>query len=156
MALDSTAREANLKDSVKKYFVDSIFKIEGIQVSFDRTLTAPKVQGTEVDRWVAIIFGQVILDTLSGFSLTIFCCTKKDAEGYKLSQLRDKVIGYLIDTAQTDCMARIPLYRSSASETWELLGAMAAQIDSESQEMEAGDGTKFKTISVRLRWGAKV
>ena len=154
MALDSTAREANVRDSIKKYFVDNIHTIEKIQVTFDKSLTTPKIQGTEVDRWITVVFGEMELDTFSSFSLEIFCCTKKDAEGFKLAQLRDKIMGYLIDTTQTDCMARIPLYRSSASEAWVLLGAMVVQIDLESPITEAEDGTKFKSIAIRLRWGA--
>ncbi len=154
-SLDGTAREANVRDSVKKYFVDNLVSKEGIQLTFDKGLTTPKVQGYEIDKWVAIMFGELSLDTLSSATITIFCCSKSDAEGFKLAQLRDKVMGYLIDTTKTDTTARIILYRSHPTETWISIGTMLVQIESESPSMEANDGTKFKTISIRLRWGAK-
>lgn len=154
MALDPTAREANVKDSVKKYFVDNINKIEGLELTFDRTLSTPKIQGTEVEKWVTVMFGPFELGTLSSLMLTIFCCTRKDAEGFKIAQVRDRVMGYLVDTTQTDGKARIPLYRSSASEAWQLLGSMVVQIDgAESRIMDADDDTKIKTIPIILKWG---
>ncbi len=153
--LDPTARESNFRDSVKKYFVDNLYKTEKVEVLFDRTLSTPKVQGTEVDRWIAVMLGDFDLGIMGTAILEIFCCTKKDSEGFKLAQVRDKVMGYLIDTTQTDGMARIPLYRSSATEAWTVVGSMLVQVDSESGQMEAEDGTKFKTITVSLRWATK-
>jgi hypothetical protein len=154
MALDATAREANVKDSVKKFLVDNIYTKEGLQLTFDKNLSTPKIQGTEVEKWVTVTFGQMDLGTLSSLMLTIFCCTRKDSEGFKNAQVRDRVLGYFLDTSQTDCMARIPLYRSSASEAWVQIGAMVVQIDSESRLMDADDDTKVKTISIRLRWAS--
>lgn len=154
-AIDSTVRESNIMDSIKKYFYDNLYTIEGIAVSFDRTLTNPKVQGIEVDKWYTISFGEVRLGTLSEVDVTIFCCTKKDSEGYRLAQLRDKLMGYLTDTTKTDGMARVTLYRSSATETWSSVGTMLIQLMSESSHLEDVDGTKFKAIVITLKWGAK-
>jgi hypothetical protein len=156
MAIDATARESNLKDSVKKYFVDNIERAEGIPVTFDKSLSTPKIQGTEVEKWVSIIFGEIDLDSISSFSVTLFCCTKKDSEGFKLAQVRDRVMGYLLDSTQTDGMARIPLYRSSATEAWALIGGMVIQLDGpESAVMEADDDSKIKTITIQIRWGTQ-
>src|SRR5512135_655045 len=102
MTLDATMREANLRDSVKKYFVDNLVTGEGVQITFDRGLSSPVVQGTEVDRWISFNFGEMLPDQLYSQSITIFCCTKKDAEGFKLAQLRDKLMDYLIDTNMPD------------------------------------------------------
>lgn len=154
MTLDATAREANVRDSLKKYFIDNLYTTEGYPVTFDRSLTTPKVQGVEVEKWVSIIFGDMELETLSSFYIEIFCCTKKDAEGFKLAQLRDKVVGYLIDTSQTDGWARITLYRSSATLAWASIGALIPQVETETTYPDASDGTKVKSISVRLRWAA--
>jgi len=57
MALDPTARRANVQDSMKKYFVDNFETTEGIALRFDRTIAAPTLQGHEVDKWLSIIFG---------------------------------------------------------------------------------------------------
>ena len=153
--LDATARESNFRDSIKKYFVDNISRIEGLALLFDEYLSTPKVQGTEVDKWVAVMVGEIDLGTLSDITIEIYCCTKKDSEGFKLAQLRDKVVGYLVDTSQTDCTARIILYRSSATEAWENIGSMLVKIDSESRQMEAEDNSKFKVITARLLWASK-
>jgi hypothetical protein len=155
MALDASVREANIRDSLKKYFYDRIKTIETVAISFDKGLTNPEVQGNKVDKWVAVAFGAMELDSLAAFPFTIFCCTKNDAEGFKLAQLRDKVVGYLIDYTMTDGLARIPIYRSSATEAWQIIETGVVQIDAESQPPDAEDGTKFKIIDVRLRWGAK-
>lgn len=155
MALDATVREANIRDSLKKYFYDRIKTAEGIAISFDKGLANPEVQGNKVDRWVAIAFGGMELDALAAFPFTIFCCTKNDAEGFKLAQLRDKVAGYLIDYNMTDGLARIPIYRSSATEAWTVAETGVVQIEAETSPPEAEDGTKFKILDVRLRWGAK-
>lgn len=154
MSLDSTARESNLRDSIKKYFVDNISNIEGLALLFDKFMTTPKIQGVEVDKWVAVIIGEIDLGTLSDITIEIYCCTKKDSEGFKLAQVRDNVMQYLIDTTQTDGMARITLYRSSATDSWTNIGSMLVQIDSESRQMEAEDNSKFKIITARLRWAA--
>ncbi len=155
MTIDATIRESNLRDSIKKYFVDALYTTEGIDLLFDKFLSSPKVQGNEIDKWYAIMIGEIDLGTLSEVQLDIFCCARKDAEGFKLAQLRDKVMNYLIDTSQTDGMARITLYKSSATEAWTNIGGMVVQILSESPQMDAEDNTKFKSITVSLRWGGK-
>ena len=158
MALDPTAREANVRDSVKKFFVDSINRAEGFDLTFDRGLARPRLQGTpsEVEKWVSVNFGPIEASELSEHSLSVYCCTRKDNEGFKLAQLRDTVLGYLVDTTQTDGMKRINLYRSFSGQPWTLLGAMVVQEVTESEQLEADDETKFKILTVRLRWGSKV
>ena len=157
MALDDTAKEANIRDSIKKYWVDSLHTGEGVNVTFDRYLATPNVQGHAVDRWVSINFGPMQLSELSSHDLNIYCCTRADGEGFKLAQLRDKVYKYLTDNTQTDGMARFTLYRSRASGSWTALaGGFIVQDVIESQQFEADDGTKYKILTVKLRFSSKV
>jgi len=162
MALNPTAREANVIDSIKKYFVDNIYTTEGIAVTFDDSLSQPKVQGSpsEVDRWVGIETGDLELDTLSEFFLEIYVCTRKDNEGFRNAQLRDTIMGYLVDSegTYTDGMMRIPFYRSVAGgfSNWTLLGNLLIQDVIESGRMKTPDETKFKVLTVRLRFASKV
>jgi hypothetical protein len=156
MALDATAREANVRDSIKKYLYDNLKTVEGLPITFDRTLTSPVVQGNAVDRWVAVALGEMTPDVLASYDFTIFCCTKNDSEGFKLAQMRDKVVGYLVDDTKTDTMARITLYRSHPTEAWTQVGVMVVGEFSEVNLPDADDGTKVKSIDVRLRWGCKV
>ena len=154
MALDPTARKANVKDSVKKFFVDALSTGEGIEVVFD-TLVDDRPP-SEPDRWVTVRFGPIGFDYLSECNLSVFCCTRKDSEGFKLAQLRDTVVGYLSDTTRSDGMARIPFYRSYPSQPWLLLGALLVQSLAEEGEGVTADDTKFCLLSVRLRWESKV
>jgi len=151
--LDATIRESNVLDSIKKYFYDSITTIENTAVSYDKTLSTPKVQGIETDKWVTIVPGDIVIGTLSQMTVSVICCTKKDSEGFKLAQLRDKVMAYLIDTDKTDGRARISLYRSASSGAWTKVGAMVVSVQSETARMEADDNTKFKVITILLQWG---
>jgi hypothetical protein len=157
MALDPTAREANVRDSVKKYFVDNLYRGESIELTFDTALDTPKIQNpnSPIDKWVSINFGSFDFDNMSEYDLRIFCCARNDPEGFKLAQLRDKVMGYLTDNTKNDGMARIPFYKSYADRAWELLGGLLLFVETESGQMTAPDGTKYKMIPVTMRWGAK-
>jgi hypothetical protein len=156
MALDPTAREANFRDSIKKYFIDNLYKTERIQLLFDKGLTVPKVQGvTDVDKWVTINFGPMERDFALA-TVDIICCTRKDSEGFKLAQLSDTVSGYLHDSTQTDGMRKITLYRSYANQAWENIGGMLVQDVQESAQMEADDQTKFKILTCRIMWAVKI
>jgi hypothetical protein len=137
--------------------VDNLYTTEGLQLTFDRYLTTPNIQGHAVDKWVSINFGGIDASEMSVLPLSIYCCCRSDSEGFKLAQLRDTVMGYLTDTTQTDCMARIPLYRSRADAAWTLLdGGIIVHSILESEQFEAEDGTKFKILTARLRWSAKI
>jgi len=97
------------------------------------------------------------LSELSTHDLAIYCCTRSDGEGFKLAQLRDKAYKYLTDNTQTNGMARFAFYRSRATGSWtQLDGGFIVQDVMESQQFEADDGTKFKILTVRLRFSSKV
>ena len=152
MTLDATAREANIWDSIKKYFVDSL----SYAVTFDKALSAPDIQGKVVDRWVSFALDDIVIGDLSMIQLSIYCCTRQDNEWFKLSQVRDTVYDLLIDTTKTDTMRRIPFYASSPTVAWTLIGTLMVDEVMESPRMEAEDETKFKVLHVRLRTASKV
>jgi len=157
MALDPTAREANVRDSLKKYFVDTFHPT--YQLTFDRGMATPRIQGNlelDIDKWIAVNFGPLDRGDMGEHWLRIYCCTRRDNEGFKLAQLGDAVMGALSDTSQTDGMRRIDLYRSYQSQAWELIGALLVQEILESEQYEAEDETKYKILNVRLRWSAKI
>ena len=156
MSLDPTARLANVKDSVKKYFVDNIYSIEGKQVTFDKGLKTPNIQGTAINEWVSVNLGTTDMDHMGTQLLNIYTCTRQDPEGFRLAQLRDKVMGYLSDTTQTDGMKRITLYRSRAAGAWTQVGSFLVQDVIESGDLEAPDETKYRILTATLRWSAKI
>ena len=158
MALDPTAREANYKDSIKKYMVDNLVTIEGLLVTFDPRLYIPetfKTTNPNVKKWVSVKFGNLYRDDMSEAILEIRCCTRQDTEGFILSQLSDKVIGYFT-TTEGDGIKRIVFYRSYPSQAWENIGGIVVQNVMESREMEAADDTLFKLITVILRFASKI
>lgn len=155
MSLDPTAREANFRDSIKKYLVDNIYTVEGIPLSFDKSLAAPNIRGREVDKWVVVHWGFFDRTDFSSYTINIYCCTRKDNEGFKLAQLVDTVVGYLSedDVNATNQLKTITLYQS---QTWTNIGGMIVQDVNESGEIEAEDGTKYKLITPRFRWATKI
>lgn len=154
MTLDNTAKQANVEGSLKKYFVDSIETAEGVPVAFDKYLSTPNLHGKALTEWVTVNFGNLAMSAMSAHDLHIYCCTRSDNEGFNLAQLRDKVFKYLSDNTKTDGMARIPFYDVA---TWTLLdGGFVVQDVIESQKFDADDGTKFKILTVQLRFSSKV
>lgn len=156
MGLDASAREANVRDSLKKYWVDNLWKTHKTYITFDITLSTPKLQGHVVDSWVAINIGSMDRETLSSLILEMYCCTRKDPEGFKLAQLSDRVMNYLSDTTKTDGMKRITLYQSKADEAWTEIGALLVQDVIESGQLMAMDNTKYKILTCTLRWASKI
>ena len=152
MTLDSTGREANIWDSIKKYFIDNL----SYSLTFDKALSAPNLRGKLVDRWVSFALNDMVLDYLSIIMLDIYCCSRQDNEWHKLSQVRDTVYELLIDTTKTDTMRRIPFYQSHPTNPWTLIGALLIDEVTESPRMGAEDETKFKILHVRLRTASKV
>lgn len=157
MSLDPTARETNVRDSIKKFFIDNLHKIEGIKLLFDVKLSDPYLHDKQITRWVTIQFGSMLMGSLSTLTLNLYLSTRGDPEWFRLAQLRDTVMGYITDSTQTDGMKRIPLYRSSASEAWTLQnGGFVVQDIIEGAQFELLDGTKCKQVSVILKWAARI
>jgi len=157
MALDPTAREANFRDSIKKWGVDNLETIENIPLTFDKALSSPNLQGKVVHKWVAILFGSSHIGTMSEIYFRIFCCTRQDNEGFKLAQLKDTVMGYLTnDGSVGDGQVRIPFYRSRAVGDWTLLGSLLVIDVIPSNQLEAPDETKYIILTVRLKTASKM
>lgn len=153
MTLNSTARQANIWDSIKKYFVDNL----SYSLTFDKALSAPNLRGKTVDRWVSFRLGSIEMGDMSNIMLDIYCCTRKDNEFFKLAQMRDTVYDLLVDpTVTTDTVRRIPFYSSHPTQAWTIIGYLLVTEIIESENMEAEDETKFKILHVRLRTSSKV
>lgn len=157
MSLDATARESNVRDSIKKYFVDNLKRSSGVELLFDKGLATPNLANkNSVTRWVSINFNSIQREKLSTLLLDFYCCTREDSEGFRLAQLTDLVIGLLSDTTQTDSLKRIPLYQSHPTNAWVEIGAFVVLDFIESQQLEFDDLTKYKVITATLKWAAKV
>lgn len=151
MSLDETAKEVNLRGSVKKYFVDEVYP--SYELTFDNALNVPKIQGIAIKQWVTVLFGESEVDHLGYYVLDIYLCTRQDPEGYNLSVLADFMRNKLTDSSGSDGAKRIDLYNVGS---WTKIGGLVVQEIIESQEMDAPDMTKFKVFTCRLRWAAKI
>ena len=157
MSLDDTARESNVRDSLKKYFVDNLNKSSGIDLLFDKGLSTPNIANKAPSkRWVSVNFGQMFREKMATQFLELYCCTRDDPEGFKLCQLSDLVLGLLTDPTMNDNFKRIPLYKSSPTVAWVQIGSFIVTDFTESQQFEYADLTKYKIITVTLRWAAKI
>ena len=155
MPLDETAKLSNITSSLKKYFVDSLYTGESIQLDFNKSYhDVYAALPNRVDQWIIVAFELSALDTLAELAFTIYMYSRKDPEAVNLFLLRDTVMSYLIDTDQTDGLARINLYDA----VWGIVGAAVIVLPAgrqESSNFVAEDGTKFRYIQASLRWGAK-
>lgn len=152
MAMHPTLSETCFKNSIKKFFVDSLQTVDGISVDFDVQYVNPESSGIELDRWISIKFGNIEGGTLSRAHVIIYLFTRRDSEGIDLSILRDTILEKLIDLDMTDGKARIPLYDL----TWAEIGAMIPTVNLESEEPGIlKDTTNYKWVRVDLAWGAK-
>jgi len=154
MALDPTARLANFRDSIKKFFVDNLKTTSGIPLTFDRGLATPPVRDRALKRWVAIQFGSVDFDSMSKGFIDVYCCTRKDNEGFRLAQLHDTVMGYLTDSTGTDGARRITFYQSHKTNDWTNIGGILIQSITPSSQMEAPDETKFIILTCTLKFAS--
>jgi len=153
MTLPGQSRSANIKDSWKKYLNDNV-KTDTVHVTFDNALKQPKTQGRPMERWVSCKIGQYVGGTLAEQIVELWCCTRRDSEGYKCSQLRDTVYELLTDSE--DVFKRIPLYRSHPKEEWTVIGQMLIRKEwiIESGESEGEDNTKIRKLTVRTRFAS--
>lgn len=158
MSLDPTARLSNVKDSLKKYFSDNLEGVEQLNISFDPTLNTPPVSQGQivVESWIQIRELGKSMGSSSSMQMDFICCTRKDSEGFKLAQLRDKVMGYLTDSNQTDGMRRITFYQSRATGAWTVIGGIIITNIKESGTLPAADNTKQIILTVTFKWGARI
>ena len=156
MTLDPTARRANFKDSLKKFFVEELETGKGVELMFDKSLSTPDLINKDVNRWVNVDLGDIDRSYMSSINIDIYCCTRADAEGFRLAQLTDTVMELLTDATTTDGMKRIPFYRSHPTDAWTVLGAFVVSEIIESRELESVDETKYIIMSCLLRTASKI
>jgi len=155
MALDATTRETNVKDSFKKFLIDALHPT--YRLTFDKGLNAPKIRGTDSEKWVAVECGRFEIGIICSFEIRLYCCTKKDNSGFKLSQLRDVLLGHLTDNTQDDGVKRVALYKSHAEiDKWTQISTMVIHINGETGQLTLSDETKTKVIDITLKWGGRI
>ncbi len=153
--ISPVSKETNLKNSIKKYFLDSLETLESIPVFFeDLTETPSDVNGDKLLQWVVISFGRGNLGNVSEKLVSIEAYTRNDSEGDDLSALCDVIMGYILNEDSTNGLATIPFYDTS-SDPWVFVGGMMPFLQPSLNEMQGDDYTKYKAINILCKWGGK-
>jgi hypothetical protein len=151
MALDPTANESFIRESIKKFLIDALVSGLALEVTFDASLSEPNLADVTTNRWVAVHFGGLHRIGLADLSLDLHCCTRGDNEGINMAALSDAVFDTMTDATKPDGKRRITLYNPN---NWSEQGHLLVQEIAESAQMDAPDETKFKILSCRIRWAA--
>jgi hypothetical protein len=153
--MNALAKESNVKDSLKKYFVDALGDI----VTFDLSLKEPDIRksgSAAIKQWYNVSFGQFGRNALADYTFEVYCLSRQDTEGILLSVMTDVLFNLLVDSTKTDGMRRIPIY-DTENIPWNLIGAMVIQEIGDNVPFQLPeDETKIKIYSVRLRWGLTI
>jgi hypothetical protein len=155
MTLASTSSESYFRDSIIKFFIDGVETAKGIPVIFDKFTTTPDLESNDLGRWLSVVHGSLQIEVMSRATVDLYLCTRKDFEGAGLSEFRDIIFGVLSD--RTDgVLPAIPLYESSVTGPWVKIGAMVVTNIIESKWMDFTDQTKFKMMTVQLRFASRL
>ena len=148
---------SSIEYSIKQYFIDNIEnKITGagIPVSFDAT--AITIAG--IKSWILLSIDDTGIkkSALSRIILTLFLYSRKDAEGFELSKLRDTVYSILTGEHETikTAAGMIPLFDISSKTKEGALTIMVDQI-SEGKKLSTSDGSNYKIMTIPIKMASK-
>lgn len=141
-------KESNYQDSMKKYLL-SAFAERGTAITFDRTLRNPDILNEEINDWVSVIHGSMIYGSATLPVLYIYCCTRGDAEQYRLVRLVDYVRSLFIDRSMPDGVKRIPIYDFDDDEQPQVGFALPRDIAS-GDTFDLNDQTKVRQLTIQL------
>lgn len=153
MAIDPTLSEQCFRRSVKKYFVDNLYTIDGIYLGFETEFQEPEeTDGTPITEWINFHFDGLSPDSTLGHGrVAAYLFTRGDTDGSKLSILRDKLMEYLLDLDMPDGIRRVPLYDLA----WQNIGGMLVSTGREPKEERGADKTLYKFINIYFRYATK-
>jgi hypothetical protein len=154
MAIEPTASSKNVKDSLKKYFIDAFATALGYTITFDTNLLDPNLHDEKTEAWYVAHFGSSFRSGLSSQMVQLYCCTRRDAEGDNLVQLADDAFEKLTDASQVDGKRRITFY-NSLPETWVSIGQLLVDRIDDSDEFDGPDDTKYRILACQIQWVAK-
>ena len=144
----------NLQRSVKDFCITNLITTASLNVYFDIKYVDTKlVDAAKIKQWIVVDINNInSWGVLKTAAVSFYLHSRNDPEGDDLAGLRDSLFVYLEDMSKTDGQVRIPLYNTSTNKPWAKLGDMLVYVMSESPVYIADDKTKFREISVLLRW----
>lgn len=141
-------KESNYQDSVKKYLL-STFAERNTPIVFDRTLRNPDTLNNSIDEWVSVIYGSMIYGATTMPVLYIYCCTRGDAEQYRLVRLTDFTRSLFLDSSMPDGIKRIPVYNFD-TEGQEQIGFVLPRDIASGDTFDLNDQTKVRQLTIQL------
>jgi hypothetical protein len=157
MALRAVDSVSNVWKSLKKYFVDTLYNGESIELNFDKAYYKTLVDdANKVKEWITLALDRIAIPgNIQQAAFRIYLHVREDVEQEELYALTDKVKGYLYDYNMDDGLLRIPLFDTLGkvdSTEWVEAGSMILYVVGESEIYYADDGTKFRWITVLVKW----
>lgn len=133
---------------MKRYLL-SAFAERGTSIVFDRTLKNPDILNEEINDWVSVIYGSMIYGAVTLPVLYIYCCTRGDAEQYRLVRLVDFVRSLFMDKNMSDGLKRIPIFDFDTEEQTQVGFVLPRDIVS-GDTFDLNDQTKARQLTIQL------
>lgn len=154
MSANKNNSAKNFSYSLKKYVIDNLVTIEGLEVYFDKTyIEGQEVPATKTTEWVVFDMDtSTTWGVLKNQMVYVYIHARGDKEGDKLNALQDAVIKYFEDMSVPDGQVRVPLYDTSQATPWPELGHMLVYVQGVSGIYYADDETRFRDIALHFRW----
>jgi len=129
----------NIRNSVKKFFLDSLQAIEGIPVYF--TTSHDK---EDLSEWIFVdCSNEHIMGHVSRLRVIVYAFTRDDLEYDRLYEITDKIITYLYS-------GHMPLY----DENWNEIGGAKVEVLPSEAIRKTRDRSTFKAMPFVIAWGA--
>lgn len=155
MSLSPVTRKSDFRNSIKKYFLDSLEVTESLSLFFDSLVETPTdASGVKLTKWVTISFGRSSLGSVSEAQISLEAFTRNDSEGDDLASLLDTIMGYIVDEDSTNGLVSIPYYDTSAV-PWTIVGGMIPYVQPSLSAMDGLDNTRFEAVNILCKWGGK-
>jgi len=154
MALDATAKIVNVKKSVRKYFLDNLYTIDGYEVTFDKGFTPPKVQGVEKNQWYSLNFLESNNESKASQDIEIIIASRNDPEGDTVMAMRDTLFKYIV--GDEGGQRSITLYNCDNPASLVSLGGMLIIPRINTGVLEAEDNTKYILFPITILYGVKI
>jgi len=155
MTLPEISKEINFKISLRKFFYDFATALSpSLPLLFDQGMQIPVDSGSASPKWLTVEFGSFLIGSVNMATVDVYCCAQKDTDADEVTKLRDIVVANFTDSTKIDGIRRIPFYINLNTVDEEIIGYIMAEVAFQSSYLRATDGTKYKIITLNLRWGA--
>jgi len=132
-------KESNIRNSIKKFFLDGINAVEGIPVHF-----TTNIDQSELSEWIFVdCSNESMTGHVSRKRVIVYVFTRDDPEYDRLHEIMDKVISYFHP-------GHIALYDGD----WNEVGGAKVEVLPVGALRKTKDNSNFKAMPFVIAWGA--